>query len=173
MMCKEKEGQAARDVKYRILIADDDDDTREVYQQMLCRSLPPDTLCDAVADGAQAVRHYDAMRARGHNYDILILDVMMPFLNGFQVAEHVRITHRDMHPDIVIISALDKNDPIAAMRVDYVKAVEVWQKPVDPDEFKLRVAYLLAQEDTFRAARQGALAAHQSAAPDHPKGKHR
>jgi DNA-binding response OmpR family regulator len=83
----------------RVLIVDDDPLTRDVVRAVL-----EDATYDVrvAVDGTQALD-----LAREHAPDVVLLDVMMPGVNGFQVAEALR---RDIGPDCVIImlTAMDR-----------------------------------------------------------------
>lgn len=125
----------------RILIADDSDDLLEMWHHLLCRDAQ---YCCALAhDGQAAVELYDAARHSDNPFALLLLDVMMPELNGFQVAEYVRFTAGDAETKIVIVTGMP--DELTDARARYVHAVEVWRKPVESAEFKRRVEYLVSE----------------------------
>lgn len=84
----------------RVLIVDDDPLTRDVVRAVLEDAT---YVVDVAVDGTQAL---DVVRERAP--DVVLLDVMMPGMNGFQVAERLR---RDLVPDCVIImlTAMDRD----------------------------------------------------------------
>jgi DNA-binding response OmpR family regulator len=88
---------------------------------------------DAVSDGASALQ-----QARTGEYDLAILDVMMPALNGVEVCRAVRATSE---LPIILISAKDSvNDVVAGLEAgadDYVR------KPFSLPVLLARVAALL------------------------------
>ena len=65
-----------------ILIADDQDANRELLQLLLCGQ---GYTVITVPDGASAVAEF----AR-NQVDLVLLDVMMPNLNGFQVCQIIK-----------------------------------------------------------------------------------
>jgi DNA-binding response OmpR family regulator len=83
----------------RVLIVDDDPLTRDLVRAVL-EDAPYDV--DFAVDGRHALD-----LARENAPDLILLDVMMPGINGFQVAEALR---RDVDPDCVIImlTAMDR-----------------------------------------------------------------
>jgi DNA-binding response OmpR family regulator len=83
----------------RVLIVDDDPLTRDVVRAVLEDAT---FTVELAADGTQAL---DLARERAP--DVVLLDVMMPGMNGFQVAEALR---RDVVPDCIIImlTAMDR-----------------------------------------------------------------
>jgi two-component system, OmpR family, alkaline phosphatase synthesis response regulator PhoP len=83
----------------RVLIVDDDPLTRDVVRAVLEDAT---YAVEVAVDGMHAL---DLARERAP--DVVLLDVMMPGMNGFQVAEALR---RDLVPDCVIImlTAMDR-----------------------------------------------------------------
>ncbi|MCA1832448.1 MAG: response regulator transcription factor [Actinomycetota bacterium] len=93
----------------RVLIVDDDSLIRDLVKTVL---EDENYILEEAHDGRQALD-----LAREHVPDIVLLDVMMPGLNGFVVARELR---RDLGPDCVIImlsacdQASDKDEGIRA-----------------------------------------------------------
>ena len=65
-----------------------------------------DGLRDLARDGAEAL---DLLR--DHAYDVIVLDIFMPNLDGFQVCASVR---RESHGPILFLTALGDEDAHAA-----------------------------------------------------------
>ncbi len=83
----------------------------------------------------------EALEKLGPQHDLVLLDAQMPNLDGFEVA--VKVREQAGHGDlpIVMVSGLPK-------REDRLKAFTVGindfiLKPVDPDELKLRLRWLI------------------------------
>ena len=81
----------------RILIVEDSEDTRFVYSAIL--NLDGYDIIEA-ADGAAGIA-----RAIEHRPDLIITDINMPGLNGFEVARFVRGDDRLAHIPIVAVTA--------------------------------------------------------------------
>lgn len=65
----------------RVLVADDDPSIR----QLLCTLIKRENVkVDCVADGEQAIE-----MIRQHHYAVILLDLMMPRVDGFGVIEHL------------------------------------------------------------------------------------
>ncbi len=91
------EGPAARSTAgARVLVADDNADMRDY----LCRILGQSWRVHGVADGAAAVE-----AVRRDPPDIVITDVMMPAMDGFEVLKALRADARTRHVPIVMLSA--------------------------------------------------------------------
>ena len=85
----------------RVLVADDDDEARRLLARML--ALHDAEMVVAVAtDGEEALR-----LLHEQDFDLLLLDMMMPRLNGLQVLEAVRNDARTCGLPVIIISAQD------------------------------------------------------------------
>jgi PleD family two-component response regulator len=73
--------------------------------------------------------------------DLILLDVMMPDMDGFEVARQVREHHASSHTPIIFVSAMtddaSRQKGLALGAIDYVA------KPIDPDLLRLRVNNLL------------------------------
>ena len=71
---------------YKILIADDEQDIREGFCEY-ARFLGYDII--EAADGIEAVQ-----KARENDFDIIVLDIMMPRMDGFSACKEIRRTSR-------------------------------------------------------------------------------
>ncbi len=81
----------------------------------------------------------DALNVAGdQNFDIMILDIMLPFINGFQICERVRMTDKDVR--IIFVSA--KDTPEDRVRGLKLGADDYLTKPFNLEEFLLRVKNL-------------------------------
>lgn len=66
----------------RILIVDDDDEIRELLEFDVAQS---GYFVDTARDGLEGLN-----KALNNSYDLILLDVMMPKMNGFDVAKNIR-----------------------------------------------------------------------------------
>jgi CheY-like chemotaxis protein len=118
------------DVKPRILIVDDHPANRLAFQFLL----EPLYLIDLAASGEEALRlvlHY--------TYAVILLDVRMPVMDGFEVAQMLRRRDRTRHTPIVFMSAYDQT--VVQARKGYVAgATDFIFSPVDEELLKLKVA---------------------------------
>lgn len=106
----------------RALIVDDEPDARERVRRLL--ALHPDIeIAGEAADGEEALHLLGQ-----HDIDVLFLDVQMPLLDGFSVAELIPAGHV---PAIVFVTAFDEY----ALRAFDVHAVDYLLKPFDRARF--------------------------------------
>lgn len=82
---------------YRLLVVDDDKDTVENLKATLLKE--GYEVCVAF-DGDEAL-----VKVKEYNPDIIILDLMMPRLNGFDVLKEVREKYTDKWRPVIIVSA--------------------------------------------------------------------
>jgi DNA-binding NarL/FixJ family response regulator len=76
-------------VSYRVLLVDDYEPWRRHVDAAL-RLLPQYQVVGEAADGAEAIRQWDA-----HRPDLVVLDVGLPALNGIEVARRILALDRD------------------------------------------------------------------------------
>ena len=115
----------------KILIVDDDDEIRELLEFDLSKSGYSVTVANNGLDGLNL--------ALNNDFDIVLLDVMMPKMNGFQVCHNIKIVKPDL--PILLLTAKgtiqDKTQGFNLGADDYLV------KPFDIQEVLLRVRALL------------------------------
>jgi len=81
----------------RVLVADDDRSIR----QLVCTIVRREHFqVDCAADGVEAIEFL-----KQHEYAVILLDLMMPRVDGFGVIEHLRSHPPARKPIILVISA--------------------------------------------------------------------
>lgn len=96
-----------------------------------------------------------------HEFALAILDVQMPEMDGFELAEVMRSTTRTRHIPIVFVSA-------AGRELDYAfkgyesGAVDFMYKPLDPDAVRSKVNVFVALDQQRRETRRQVLALEKS-----------
>lgn len=105
----------------RILVVDDDPNVRELVALQL--ELEGHDVT-SVADGAAAMTALASADA-----DVVVLDVMMPNLNGWDVLERLRAEDRPHRPAVVLLTAKDLPDD--RQRARELGAVALLAKPHD------------------------------------------
>jgi CheY-like chemotaxis protein len=78
----------------RILVADDDQAIRQLVTTIMRRE---HLAVDSVADGAEAIE-----KLQEHQYAVILLDLMMPRVDGFGVIEYIS-KHPQLHKPVVLV----------------------------------------------------------------------
>ena len=119
------------EVQKRILIVDDDDEIRELLEFDIASS---GYFVDTAKDGLEGLN-----KALNNAYDLVLLDVMMPKMNGFDVCKNIR--QAKLSVPILMLTAKgtidDKTTGFDCGADDYLV------KPFDIQEVLLRIRVLL------------------------------
>ena len=146
MLCEGRVGKVAT-----VLVAEDDEALAGLWREVL-EGAGHEVV--SAGDGVEALElasHENGSPARA--CDLLVCDVMLPGLDGFEVVRRLREGGSDM--PVLFITAratlADKREGFAAGGDDYVV------KPVDPSELLMRVSALLrrARIESERTLRVG------------------
>lgn len=95
-----------RDIK--ILIAEDISYNSDMLIKML--SSMGYTNIDSVQNGEEAIKNIDSQFQKGTPYDILLLDLKMPKVDGITVAEHIKDNKYTLPKIAVITASVLEND---------------------------------------------------------------
>src|SRR5690349_9816486 len=118
----------------KILVVDDQRPNRELLRALL--EEPGVSIVEA-ASGTEAIE-----LARRTFPDLVLLDVMMPGLDGFETTRLLKEEAGEVFLPVVLVTALADRD--ARLRGFDVGADEFLTKPLDRHELRLRVRNLLA-----------------------------
>ncbi len=119
--------------KDRILIVDDDSLNLKL---MVASLLPGPYECITASNGLEALEQVEKQPP-----DLILLDIMMPGLDGYQVAARVKEDPATRNIPIILITALDDTD--SKVRGLEAGADEFLNKPVHAAELQARVKSLL------------------------------
>jgi len=124
----------------RILVVDDEPAIRALVARIAQRA---GFDVEVARDGAEAIEKLDAAR-----FGVVILDLMMPNVDGYGVIDHVRSTG-GQHPAIILVSAADN---AAVRRVDGEIVHSVIRKPFDIDVLSDLITAAAESRQTSEAA---------------------
>lgn len=119
-----------------ILLAEDEDVLGLLVKEAL--ELIPEYKVEWVKDGGEAITRYTVLKP-----DICILDVMMPFTDGFTVAEEIRKISKQV-PILFLTARSQSADVVRGFKSggnDYLK------KPFSIEELVVRINELLSRSD--------------------------
>src|SRR3954464_13321829 len=121
----------------RVLIVDDDQAVVDLITDVLADEAPFETKYANNGFGA-------GMLAKEYHPDLIILDVMLPDINGQAVCELIRADPTMADIKIICISGLVEEDKIDELRKS--GADDFLHKPLDIDELLRRICRLLDME---------------------------
>jgi DNA-binding response OmpR family regulator len=134
--------------KGRILIVDDDPHAVEILTRMLERE---GYDCVSAARGATALQ-----LVRAQTVDVILLDVMMPEMDGLQVCEHLREDNELRQIPVILLTA--KDDMETRSRGMALGVSEYLTKPVNKRELFARIAAQLHSRELNRKLAETAAA---------------
>jgi CheY-like chemotaxis protein len=105
----------------RVLVVDDEPAIRALVAKILERA---GLSVDVARDGGEAIAKLDAS-----DYSVLVIDLMMPVIDGYGVVEHLR-ERGGPRPAVIVITA---GDSAAIRRLDGGMVHSVIRKPFDID----------------------------------------
>ncbi len=120
----------------QMLVVDDDDMNRE----MLCRRLQK--LGYDVTEAVNGREALDMLKAG--NYDLVLLDILMPELDGFQTLEFIKADQRLRHLPVIMLTALD--DVESTVRCIEAGAEDFVPKPFNPVILRARITASLEKK---------------------------
>ena len=127
---------------FRILVVEDDAELRELFRQVLGKN---GYQAVGAADGVQALDALD-----NDYYDLIISDVMMPVMDGYELVRQLR--EAGITIPVLMITAKDGFDD---MRTGFLSGTDDYMvKPVNVNEMVLRVSALLRRAQMISERRQ-------------------
>ena len=119
-----------------LLVVDDN----EMNRDMLSRKLEREGFSvDVAADGRQALEVI-----RKTPFDLVLLDIMMPELDGYEVLERMKADPQLRHIPVIMISALDELESV--VRCIEIGAEDYLPKPFNPTLLRARIGACLEKK---------------------------
>ena len=120
-----------------MLVVDDNEDNRYTLTRRLTRE--GYTNVTTANDGRQALELLQSRR-----FDLVLLDIMMPELNGYQVLEHLKASPELRHLPVIMISAIEEIGSV--VRCIELGAEDYLPKPFDATLLRARVGASLEKK---------------------------
>lgn len=120
----------------KILVVDDDQLSRMLIERLLEREFDMDIV--TLANGLEGLEY-----VRLHRPRLVVLDLMLPGMNGFNVLKEIRKNPQLKQTKVVLVSAKARSEDIEA-GFD-LSADEYITKPFKPREFTARLKKLLTR----------------------------
>jgi DNA-binding response OmpR family regulator len=125
--------------KRKILIIEDDNDVREFLKKEIGVYFQVETAVDGT-EGLERARSYDA--------DLIVCDVLMPGMNGFEVTRQLKSCFDTSHIPVILLTALSAEDK----QLEGVKcgADAYVTKPFSPKLLLARIVKLIEQREKLK-----------------------
>jgi len=114
----------------RLLVADDNEDNRYTLVRRLAREGWSDVV--TARDGSEALT-----LLRSRPVDLMLLDIMMPVMNGYEVLERLKADAELRHVPVIMISAVEELDSV--VRCIELGAEDYLLKPFNATLLRARV----------------------------------
>jgi CheY-like chemotaxis protein len=114
--------------KTTVLVVDDEKINREILSNIL----KPDYCVFMVKDGPSAIKTANDIAP-----DIILLDIVMPDMNGYEVLKTLKSTEKTKNIPVICITGLDSSEDEEKARA--LDAVDFIHKPFSATDVKLRL----------------------------------
>jgi CheY-like chemotaxis protein/class 3 adenylate cyclase len=114
-----------------IMLVDDEPDILAIFKTYLTSE---GYKVEAFSDSYMALQSF--ARSEPRHYDLLVLDIRMPTINGLQLYQRLKAV--DPYVKVIFMSALEATDELVSI-LDGVKTVDVIRKPIDRKHFIQKV----------------------------------
>jgi DNA-binding response OmpR family regulator len=118
-----------------VLVVDDNEMNRDMLSRRLRRQ---DYEVEVAENGEQALS-----MVKQKNYDLVLLDIMMPNISGYEVLESIKADPQTQNLPVIMISAVDDLDSV--VRCIELGAEDYLFKPFNPVLLKARVGASLSK----------------------------
>jgi len=103
-----------------ILLVEDDESILEMVEKYLRME---GFAITSASNGEEAVQHY--LRT---SFDLIILDIMMPKLDGWEILQSLRLNEKTRHIPIIVCSAWGESEFARSLGADYFLKKPITQK---------------------------------------------
>jgi DNA-binding response OmpR family regulator len=122
-------------MSHKVLLVEDDAMMQRIIKTALVRE---GFTVDTAINGKAAM---EILLASNYQYDLLIADIMMPYITGFELVNHVKRSENGNNIAVIIISSLNNEESV--LQGFELGADDYIKKPLIPSELIVRVKRLL------------------------------
>ncbi|MFZ1518846.1 MAG: response regulator transcription factor [Ignavibacteriaceae bacterium] len=124
--------------KSRILLVEDEENLAHGLEYNLTAE---GYLVTLARDGKEALNYFDE-----NEFDLIVLDIMLPYFNGFEIAKHVREKHPQM-PILMLTARTQVEDRVKGLELG---ADDYLTKPFHLKELLLRIKGMLKRKKWYQ-----------------------
>ena len=122
----------------KILVVEDDN-SLSMLLRLIMKFQQEEWMLSSAANGLEALTQVEKFQP-----DLVLLDIMMPEMDGLEFARRVRADERWADMTIVVLSALSDSNTKRKAREAGVQ--EYWTKPISPDELQAGLQRVLGTD---------------------------
>ena len=115
----------------KTLIVEDNVCCRSIVQKMLASY----GLCSMAGNGEEAVNAFKTALEEGSPYELILMDIMMPVLNGYQALERIRVLENEKgipeDDEVKVIMTTSCDDSDSVVKSYDAGATSYLEKPID------------------------------------------
>jgi CheY-like chemotaxis protein len=127
-----------------LLVVDDIEANRDLLS---CRLKRQGYMVATAENGRQALE-----MLRADTFDLVLLDIMMPVMNGYEVLQHLKANAALRHIPVIMISALSELDSV--VRCIEMGAEDYLSNPFNPTLLKARIGACLEKKRARQTERE-------------------
>lgn len=124
----------------RILVVDDDLAAQEILAAAL-REVGMQV--NTVTSAAEALSAIHAAEST-HRYNLILVDVEMPGMNGWELAQTIQNAELAVIPNVILVTAFERDDILK--RAETAPIAGVLFKPIDPSQLQDMIANILMKD---------------------------
>ncbi len=124
--------------KSKILLVEDEENLAHGLEYNLSEE---GYLVTIARDGKEALKYFDE-----NDFDLIVLDIMLPYFNGFEIAKHVREKHPQM-PILMLTARTQVEDRVKGLELG---ADDYLTKPFHLKELLLRIKGMLKRKNWYQ-----------------------
>lgn len=119
--------------KNRIILVEDNTDLGYLLSEYLSMK---NFEVSWVTNGKKALKHLET-----NSYDLAILDITMPDMDGFTLAEQLK----EQFPELPFLFLTARSLKVDVLKGFYLGAIDYLKKPIDEEELVIRIENLLSR----------------------------
>lgn len=125
---------------YKVLIVEDDPMVAMINEQFVSRHKDFEVI-EKCSDGESALKFLE-----NNNVDLVIMDVFMPIMDGFETLREIR--KKQISVDVIMVTAANETE--ALKEGLHLGVVDYLVKPFTFERFKIALDKFMAQEETLK-----------------------
>lgn len=134
----------------RVLVVDDNASAREILTTIAAGLR---LTVDTAENGFQAIEMVERLAAGGQSYDLILMDWMMPGMNGVECARRIRTARLDRSPVVIMVTSYGRDDVRTDAERAGVASLKIMSKPVTPSLLLNSIAEVLGRRASTVEAR--------------------